>query len=156
MLPWWSWVNSNNINFRPFFTIRKPESSRETRINFPYEIKIIIKTCLGCLSTFDQWTLNCLSYPHGAGVLQRGHFGGSFGVTWPPDHGSPRRALSAEESASHHVLMKQSNTCWKHCAPAQRNCCWDDILECGEVMSRPNYMIFQKSPDDILFPLEIF
>ena len=83
-------------------SIFPPQKSRvrpSSGAHSTYGIKTMMKTCPGSHSTFRIGRLDDLSYCHGAGASQRGHFGGYFGspghLTVRAPEGSPggRRVL---------------------------------------------------------------
>ena len=70
-------------------------------------------TCLRICSNSPIRTYSGLDHRHGAGITQLASCWHGFWVKLPYDHGSPRRALDREESASHHerVVRGHPQTC---------------------------------------------
>ena len=81
-----------------------------------YGIKTMMKTCPGSHSTFRIGRLDDLSYCHGAGASQRGHFGGYFGspghLTVRAPEGSPggRRVLRTIYSHAYIVFLSEASS----------------------------------------------
>ena len=95
----WSLNASGLISGTSIFPPQESGTRPSSGAHSTYGIKTMMKTCPGSHSTFRIGRLDDLSYSHGAGASQRGHFGRYFGspghLTVRAPEGSPggRRVL---------------------------------------------------------------
>ena len=87
-----SWIFLDWFYYHRFFVIfvnDKAGNSQGTGINSTYGFKTMMKTCPCIHSTFGIGISVDPSHSHGACVLQRDHFGWSFGVSCHLTMGAP-------------------------------------------------------------------